>query len=354
MPTSNEQNLPLITICTVVFNREWIIKHMLASVQRQTYPHNKLFVVIVDGESKDKTAEVAKQTLDESDFSGYEVIVKKTNIPEARNLCIEHLRGDFLLFWDSDVIMEPTAVARMLETLHKENVDMVSSFVKEVTVDSVDEVTERWPEWETKYPSQNSSRITEIAGTSNILISKKVVEQVSFDPNLTFFEDQDFSSRATKLGFKILETKSIIGFDINSNKPFSSVYASDISLKEALRGIRKKGLIQAQNVIADNPSISKAVAKFFWANKRYLFYVGYVPAIALTVAGLLTLNWWLSLILPIYFLLYAMAQVSKKGLRRGLKAAVRSFIVGIPSTYSLLYFCIKISYKKPKGFTSKL
>jgi glycosyltransferase involved in cell wall biosynthesis len=350
----NQQDLPLITVGIVVFNREWIIKRMLASVQSQTYPHDKLFVLIVDGESKDSTSKIAKQVLAESDFNGYEVIVKDSNIPEARNICIQNMKGDFLLFWDSDVIMEPTAVARMLEILKKENVDMVSSYVTEVTVDSADEIDKKWNEWETKYPRQEKSSILYAAGTGNILISKKVLTQVAFDPDYTFYEDQDFSSRASKQGFKILETRSVIGFDINANKPHSDVYAFDMPLKKALRGIRKKGVIQAQNATAGYPSIPKATIKFFLANKRYLFYVGYIPVIALTVIGILIQNIWLGLIFPLYFLLYTALQFKKRGFIRGLNAAVRSFIVGVPSTYALLYYCIKLSFKRPTKLTSKL
>jgi len=354
MLPSDQKDLPLITVGVVVFNREWIIKRMLASVQSQTYPHDRLFVLVVDGESKDNTVKVAKQVLAESDFNGYEVIVKESNIPEARNICIQNMRGDFLLFWDSDVIMESTAVARSFEILKKENADMIQSCVTEVTVGSADEISEKWHEWETKYPRREETRILNLTGTSNLLISKKVLKQLSFDPDLTFFEDQDFTSRATKQGFKILGTKKVIGFDVNSNKSYSSIYTIDMPLKEALRGIRKKGIIQAQNVTADSSSISKAVLKFFWTNKRYLFYVGYIPVMVLTILGILVQNLWLSLIFPLYFLLYLVVQVKKRGFAKGLNAAVRSFIVGIPTTYALLYYGVKLSIKRPKTFTSKL
>ncbi len=354
MLPSDQKDLPLITVGVVVFNREWIIKRMLDSVQSQTYPHDRLFVLVVDGESKDNTVKVAKQVLAESDFNGYEVIVKESNIPEARNICIQNMRGDFLLFWDSDVIMESTAVARSFEILKKENADMIQSCVSEVTVSSADEISVKWHEWETKYPRREETRILDLTGTSNLLISKKVLTQLAFDPDLTFYEDQDFTSRATKQGFKVLGTKSVIGFDVNSNKSYSSIYTIDMPLKEALRGIRKKGLIQAQNVIAGSSSISKAVLKFFWTNKRYLFYVGYIPVMVLTIVGILVQNLWLSLIFPLYFLLYLVVQVKKRGFAKGLNAAVRSFIVGIPTTYALLYYSVKLSIKRPKTFTSKL
>jgi hypothetical protein len=41
-------------------------------------------------------------------------------------------------------------------------------------------------------------------------------------------------------------------------------------------------------------------------------------------------------------------QFKKRGFARGLKALMRSFIVGVPTTYALLYYCLKLSFKKPK------
>ena len=86
----------MITVGIVGFNREWIIEKMLRSLQSQTYPHNRLFVVVVDGGSKDSTVKVMNDFLAKSDFYGYEVIVEKTNIPEARNRCIKKMKASLL------------------------------------------------------------------------------------------------------------------------------------------------------------------------------------------------------------------------------------------------------------------
>jgi glycosyltransferase involved in cell wall biosynthesis len=272
-------------------------------------------------------------------------LVKESSIPEARNICIQKMKGDYLFFWDSDVIMEPTALTCMLETLRKENVDIVLPFITPVNVDSADGMDQKWREWETKYPRREETKIIQVAGTSDFLISKIVLKQVAFDPDLTFFEDQDFSSHATRQGFKILLTRNVIGFDLKSEKPYSDIYF-DMSLRNTFRGLRKKAAMQAQTVTKGATSTSGAVTRFLWANKRYLFYIGYVPAIALTLVGVLLQNLWLTLILPLYFLLYAIVQFKKRGFARGLKALMRSFIVGVPTTYALLYYCLKLSLKK--------
>ena len=149
---------------------------------------------------------------------------------------------------------------------------MVQSAITEVTVDSADEIAEKWREWETKYPRQEKTRIVNLTGTGNLLISKKVLTQLSFDPDLTFFEDQDFTSRATSKASKYWRQKTSLVLTYNSNKPYSSIYAFDMPLKEALRGIRKKGKFQAQNVTANSSSISKATIKFFGKQTLHILH----------------------------------------------------------------------------------
>jgi glycosyltransferase involved in cell wall biosynthesis len=66
----------LVTVGIVVLNREWIIDKMLAFLQSQTYPHSRIFVLMVDGRSTDKTVEYAQRFLEKSDFNSYQIIIK--------------------------------------------------------------------------------------------------------------------------------------------------------------------------------------------------------------------------------------------------------------------------------------
>jgi glycosyltransferase involved in cell wall biosynthesis len=355
MQLTDHQSLPLITVGIVVYNRAWIIKKMLASLQHQTYPHDKLYVVMVDGGSKDNTVEAAEDMLSTSDFLGYKIIVEKSNIPEARNLCIKNMSGDFLLFWDSDIIVESTAVASMFEAHRKENADIVFSCIQEVSLESLEEIVGKCDYTMKQIPREPAYLQLNLATTGHILISKKVTDQVDFDPDLTFSEDRAFSSKASQKGFKIIATRKSVGVDVNlSSQPYSNIYGLDMSLKEALRGLGKKGKFQAQGILEESDaSSSKAFGSFFLKNKRYLTYLAYPPVLALSILGVVLPNYVVALIFPAYFLILASAQLASKGLKLGLKAAIRSFIVGVPTTYALLYYCIKYSIKKP-NFTKTL
>ena len=340
------QRTPLVTVGIVALNRAWIIGKVLLSIQSQTYSHDSLFILFVDGASRDGTADLAKQKLSESDFEGYEVIVQKCSIPEGRNICLERMHGDLLLFWDSDVIMEPDAVSKLVNALQTENADLVTSAVRHVTVSSTDEIDGKLQEvinLERKTPCVEIKTAT----MGHTLLSKRLTSNVSFDVDLTTQEDLDFCLRAKEKGFELMLCRNVIVLDVNMfNVAYSDIYI-DMPLKDALIGIRKKS--RAQVYAYDFSSGWRTTVNFFSQYKRYLFYIVYIPTIALTIYGLLTRNTYLILVFPVYALIYISLQIKRRGITRGLKAFVRSLIVGVPDAFWVIYYLIEYFSKSSKA-----
>jgi glycosyltransferase involved in cell wall biosynthesis len=263
--------MPLITVGIVVLNREWIFEKMLGSLLSQTYPHDKIFVLVVDGKSKDKTVEIARNILEKSDFKGYDIIVKECNIPEGRNICIERMNGDMMFFWDSDVIMVPSAMQDLVRTIIEKAADIVLAEVVPIFVNTIEDVGIKVNEAASSHPlgSGNLAIVVPSAQMGNTLISSNVLASVRFDPDLTTLEDLDFSVRAREKGFKVLKSKGVQAFDINIWKKGHSDIYIDMPLKSALRGLRKKAKV---NVLAGGREVTFTKAmKFFLTYKRYLF-----------------------------------------------------------------------------------
>jgi len=339
------QRTPLVTIGIVALNRAWIIDKVLLSIQTQVYSHDSLFILFVDGESKDGTADLAKQKLSQSDFKGYEVIVQKCTIPEGRNICLERMQGELLLFWDSDVIMEPNAVSELVEALQTEKADLMTSAVRHVTVSSTDEVAGKLKE---AINLEKRAPCVEIrtATMGHSLLSKRLASDVSFDTDLTTQEDIDFCLRAREKGFKILLNPNVTVLDVNTFKvPYSDIYV-DMSIKDGLRGVRKKS--RAQVYAYDFSSGKRTVVHFLSSYKRYLFYMLYIPTIAITVYGVFARSIFLIMVFPVYALLYIILQIRRRGLARGLKAFVLSILVGIPDAFWVMYYLIRSLSKNQK------
>jgi GT2 family glycosyltransferase len=160
----------------------------------------------------------------------------------------------------------------------------------------------------------------------------------------TYKEDYDFSVRARKEGFKIVIVNNVLAYDINlREESYSDIYIN-MPLKDYLRGLRKKARAY---VLGINFKVSiKDMIMFFLKNKRFLFYLGYIPIITLTLYGLLINNIFCILIYPAYITFYIFWQARKRDFKQILKSTTRSMIVGLPFSLLITYYFIKYSLIK--------
>ena len=327
----------MITVGLVVYNREWIIGKMLDSLLSQNYPHDNIYIVVVDGGSEDSTVEIIKDKLENSDFSSYEIIVEKCNIPEGRNICIERARGDVLVFWDSDVIMGSDALSKLVEPITEEKADIVFAEQISIYLNSSDELDKKI---KTLVLNGKETKCvdTPSVGMGCTAVSKRVFESLHFDEDLTYSEDLYFSAMARMINFKMVKNRGVRAYDINLMKRKYSDIFVDMPLKYHLRGLRKKA--EAHVLTCDFNVTFEAFLKFFMRNKRYAFYLGYIPVAIVTVYSFLS-GQLLVLLLPTYIVLYLALQVRKRGFLKAVKAFLRSIIVGIPFSILLVYYFIK-------------
>lgn len=106
---------PKISICMPTYNRKHYIRQALESVFTQTYKDFE--VVVVDDGSTDGTAEMIKNT-------GYNIrYYWQENRGEGatRNKLLELAQGKFITFLDSDDLLMPDAIQRMLNVMEAED-----------------------------------------------------------------------------------------------------------------------------------------------------------------------------------------------------------------------------------------
>lgn len=327
----------LLTVGIVVWNRAWVIPKMLESLSSQTYPHNKIYVVVVDNRSTDGTIDRVRQFFQgRTDFCGYKIISEKCNIPEGRNLAAKNMFGDYLLFWDSDVVLEPTALQRLFNNLKENNADIaMAGSSRDIFFNSEKEFSENTPIFDTKPDNVN---ISSGIGMGQTLIARRVFDAVMFDEELNISEDDDFALRAKENGFKTIVNSGISALDLNIGKIGQSDVHIDMPLHDAMSKMRKKAKARAFGC-SSNPTFKDVL--YIVHHKRYAYYLGYIPALLALILGVLLQNVVLLVIFPLYLSYYAVVQIKRRGLHKGLIAVERSFLVGIPTTLWLVYYLIK-------------
>lgn len=102
--------MPLVSVVTPTYNRERFLPHAVASVLGQGT--NDLELIIVDDGSDDGTLSAIAPHLHDGRVRYY--FQENRGQSHARNFALEHARGDYIAFLDSDDLWEPDKLKRQL------------------------------------------------------------------------------------------------------------------------------------------------------------------------------------------------------------------------------------------------
>ena len=113
-----EQDLePIVTIGIPTKNRASCLDKVLISILKLDYPRGKMRLVFVDDFSTDGTEQIIRRFIDEYEKHYEKALIfrLKSNIPKARNVCVDNSSGPYILFVDSDVIVDPQVIRHSLQ-----------------------------------------------------------------------------------------------------------------------------------------------------------------------------------------------------------------------------------------------
>lgn len=194
MKMSN-QHLPQVSIIITTFNNEQTIDECLKSIFRLNYPKNLIEVILVDGASKDKTLEIARNY-------PIKIISEPLNAPAAYNLAIKQVDSNIVGFIDSDAKVDPNWLSTLVTDLVDPKIAGTSGSI---------ETWNKENKWARVIGYDLQSRYNRIKqtviriATMNLLMKKDIIKKVGgFDEKLSSQYDTDFGLRVTEKGYKII------------------------------------------------------------------------------------------------------------------------------------------------------
>jgi glycosyltransferase involved in cell wall biosynthesis len=215
-------------------NSRWILKYSLRAVRSALREAGRdVEVVYVDGGSTDGSKELVREVLPQARI----IDAPGTNIPEARNIAVRETSGDYLVYWDSDILAPPSALKALLQ----QDKPIVALTRRDVYVASEEEIQNIMANLgddpsPTLYPAP-------FVVFSVTLFHRDVFRKVGlFDERMTQAEDRDICLRAYCKGFQSFYI-STTAYDINKRRLSDVPVATP--LRQYLRGIGKKALIYA-------------------------------------------------------------------------------------------------------------
>lgn len=264
-----------VVLCTR--NRSNLLKRTLDALNNQTLGPNEYEIIVVDDCSNDNTALVCKNLTNK--IPNMKFIRSETHsfLSSARNMGIEHSKGDVVLFTDDDCIPRKDWIEKMVHEL--EHSPIVAGTI-ECSASSYLKSCYNVSQFYAYMPGKNSRRIDFIAG-ANMGFHRTVLDNLRrFQEGRKIASDTEIVLRARKEGYRIsFSPKAIVFHDpVQMNltqilKQSSRHGAASILLRNQFKSILKTPYILRSPflIIFMMPIISLGVLmKIYFSNSKLL------------------------------------------------------------------------------------
>ncbi|MEW5806014.1 MAG: glycosyltransferase family 2 protein [Acidobacteriota bacterium] len=191
------RKLDLVSVIVITWNSEKFIEECLSSVFKQSYP--QIEVIVTDNGSGDSTTQIIR-----SRFQSVILIENKQNLGycKANNIALKSAKGTYLLFLNSDVILENDYIEKCIDGFKTDSkIGMITGKIlrfDRITIDSTGQfLTRSRKTKERGYGSRDDGRfdiegrVFSVCGAS-AFYRRRMIEDISYADGELF--DEDFFS----------------------------------------------------------------------------------------------------------------------------------------------------------------
>jgi glycosyltransferase involved in cell wall biosynthesis len=228
----------MVSIIVPCFNEEKAIGACLRSILAQTYTRSKLQIIVVDGNSNDKTREVIHDMAKDGDI----VLLDnpRRTPPYALNIGLKAATGDLIMRVDGHTILAPDYVDICVSTLLSGDYDCVGGAIRNRFSSSMGMINaailgSRFGVGNSEFRIAKKRMLVDTAAFG--VYRRAVFDKIGiFNENLSRNQDIEFNQRLIKAGGQILlEPRAVAYYQV----------------RETLKGLMQQGYVNGKwNVIS--------------------------------------------------------------------------------------------------------
>ena len=204
-------NAPSVTVIVPVWNGEQTIQSLLESLQKLDYDRNKVEVIVVDGNSTDKTREIVKE------YPVKLVVEEKKGLNLARNVGIKCSNGEIIAFTDADCIVPNNWIMKIVDNFKDSKVSCVGGSAKSLDTNFVSQYADNsivrlMPLFTKREELESVKPFFRHPAGCNMAFRRKVAEEVGyFDENIQYgFDEVEFADRICRAGYKMVLDPEVV------------------------------------------------------------------------------------------------------------------------------------------------
>lgn len=177
------EEYPVVSVVVTTKNEAKSIENCLRSIKKQTYPQEKVEIIVVDNNSTDRTMEIAKKYTNR-------VFNKSPERSAQRNFGVEKARGKYILYLDADMTLSKKVVEECVNKCESKN--CVALYIPErITGEGF---------WIKARDFERSFYNATVIDCVRFVRRDKFLKIDGFDLSLTGPEDWDFDRRIKAIG----------------------------------------------------------------------------------------------------------------------------------------------------------
>lgn len=241
----------MLTIIIPVYNSKKFILQTLESLEHQTF--RDFMVLFIDDGSEDDSGQYIDGYFADKDIDYQIIYSEHQGVSAARNLGLVHVNTPYVMFMDSDDIINSQMIEKLISCMLEKELDAIYCGYDHIKGGQIVQ------SYKTKYTALNDEFITGIdlldkifndevhIITSSVIYRSDLMKDMKFDEKSTYHEDLDFYyrvlSKATKVSFYneslvyYVMREDSLSHDLNLSKLEDGLY----SLGELYHYLKKTG-----------------------------------------------------------------------------------------------------------------
>lgn len=287
----HQKEYPNVSIIIPVRNEEKYIKRCLTQILHNTYPKDKIEVLVIDGMSEDRTREVVNSFVKKHNYIKISLLENlKRRIEPALNLGITNSNGEIIIRIDARTIIKPDYIQKCIDTLLITGADNVGGIQKPI----VDENNANKKNILMQHAiaiamssffgvGNAQFRLGKKSGFVDTVylgcFKKKIFKKVGmFDEEAySISEDSDINYRIREIGGKVYLNRDIIAYYYprDNIKDFCYLYCS-YGIRKAGNFIKYKQLTAWRQFIPPTFLLSLILLSILGAFNKSFFYLWFL------------------------------------------------------------------------------